>query len=357
MNSERLPRILSIDGLKAIGALLIFWWHSPLPNPPVDLGARICEFFFVAAGFLYYYSHYTHPVPCSFYAMAEYVRKKLIQIYPIHLVGFIAEGFRLTASQWLTADTAIKAGLHLSLLHAWSPNQNVYWAFNGVSWFVSSLIFCYFVGAIVMRLMSTPKKSAIFFVLFAGLRLLLDHMQINWPGQYFHIDLHVSPLPRSLEFFCGMAVASFTILIQKNCHSLRRPLFTLFEATSIFLTVYLVITHQQIWNRAEFVILFSLIIFVFSFDRGWISALLSTKPFRWFASIQLEFYMFHTFLIKYIQPKITWSYWDWFTEATLICLLATLLFVYLYRLLLKKPLSKLFDRASQACFRFFRQSC
>lgn len=357
MNKEHLqslPRISSIDGLKAIGALLIFWWHSPLPNPSADLGARICEFFFVAAGFLYYYSHYTRPIPCTFFAMAEYVRKKLVYIYPIHLIGFIAEGLRLTLTQWLTTDTAIKAVLHLSLLHSWSPSQNVYWAFNGVSWFVSSLIFCYFVGAIVMRLMSTPKKAIMFFITFMCLRLVLDYIQINCPGQYFTIDLHVSPIVRSLEFFCGMAVASFTISIRKNCRSMSRPLFTLLELSSIFLTIYLVVTHQQIRNRAEFVILFSLVIFVFSFDQGWISTLLSAKPFRWFASIQLEFYMFHTFLIKYIQPKITWSYWDWYTEATLICFIATLAFVYLYRLLLKKPLSRLFDNASQSLFKLLR---
>lgn len=354
---QRLPRIYSIDGLKVIGALIIFWWHAPLYKPSIDFGARMCEFFFVAAGFLYYYSHYTKPVPCTFSAMAEYVRKKLVHIYPIHLVGFIAEGLQMTSAQWLTADTAIRAGLHLSMLHAWSTNSNVFFGFNGVSWFLSALIFCYFIGAIVMRLMSSPRRSAFFFILFASLRLFLDHMLLTWPNQYFNLDLHISPMIRCLEFFCGMAVASFTIACRKNSSSTRPVLFTVFELVTLCLVVYMIYTHQEIWNRAEFVILFCLLVFVFSFDRGWISKFLSMKPFRWFASIQLEFYMFHTIVIRYIQPRSPWGRWDWFIETSLICFVTTLLFVCLYRLLLRKPLSRLFDLASQACFRFFRQSC
>jgi len=40
-------RIGSLSGLKVIALILLFCWHSSIPNPHVDIGARACEFFFV----------------------------------------------------------------------------------------------------------------------------------------------------------------------------------------------------------------------------------------------------------------------------------------------------------------------
>lgn len=49
-----MQRIGSLAGLKVIALLLLFWWHSPIPNPNVDIGARVCEFFFVVSGFWFH---------------------------------------------------------------------------------------------------------------------------------------------------------------------------------------------------------------------------------------------------------------------------------------------------------------
>ena len=37
----------SFGGIKVIAMLLLFWWHSSIPIPNVDLGARTCELLFV----------------------------------------------------------------------------------------------------------------------------------------------------------------------------------------------------------------------------------------------------------------------------------------------------------------------
>lgn len=81
-------KIQSIAGLKVIAIWLIFWWHSWLTNPPCDLGARCCEFFFVASGFLVFISHQNVSKPCTWKASADYVRKKLVSVWPIHFLAF-----------------------------------------------------------------------------------------------------------------------------------------------------------------------------------------------------------------------------------------------------------------------------
>ena len=44
----RNARIGSLMGLKVIAILLLFWWHSDIPNPVIDLDARTCVCFAVA---------------------------------------------------------------------------------------------------------------------------------------------------------------------------------------------------------------------------------------------------------------------------------------------------------------------
>lgn len=41
----------SFWGIKVIAMLLLFWWHSSIPIPNVDLGARTCELLFVTSVF------------------------------------------------------------------------------------------------------------------------------------------------------------------------------------------------------------------------------------------------------------------------------------------------------------------
>lgn len=41
----------SLGGIKVIAMLLLFWWHSSIPIPNVDLGARTCELLFVTSVF------------------------------------------------------------------------------------------------------------------------------------------------------------------------------------------------------------------------------------------------------------------------------------------------------------------
>lgn len=45
-------RIGSFVGLKAIALILVFMWHSKVPRPEMDIGARACEFLFLCSGFL-----------------------------------------------------------------------------------------------------------------------------------------------------------------------------------------------------------------------------------------------------------------------------------------------------------------
>ncbi len=143
-------RLRSLQGLKALAIILMFYWHCPINNSPVDLGARICEFFFVASGFTMAYSYLQGDKLATFKETLGYTKRKLFQIYPLYFVAFIlCIRPRYLA---LTIKSIVTILLNLTMLQAWSFDSEVSMSFNGTSWFVSCLMFCYLMTFIFFRI-------------------------------------------------------------------------------------------------------------------------------------------------------------------------------------------------------------
>lgn len=108
-----MQRIGSLSGLKVIALILLFWWHSPIPNPHVDIGARACEFFFVVSGFLVSYNYSNKMMPATWKESCLYVKKKLSRMWPLHFVAFLICLFLMPISDIFTKKTVFEALINL----------------------------------------------------------------------------------------------------------------------------------------------------------------------------------------------------------------------------------------------------
>lgn len=285
-------------GLKAIAMLLLFWWHSSFPSPNTDLGARTCEFLFVVSGFLVGYNYYYKGMDGTWDQSINYAKGKLIKFWPLHFVTFImALIFNvITIQGFLTYDNAISAVLNVLLLHAWGNTPDVYFSYNGASWFLSALIFCYFLAPLMLKAIKNIKVSSVLFFVIAFVRYALEFVNDYFPGAYWDLRMHTSPLVRSLEFFLGMLMVPVCMYLKEKYES-KKILVTLWEILALLLTVAIAITKNEVWPRSLFVFVSALLVFVYSFDAGLLSKFFSTKIFRLFGGIQFEFYIFHQIVI------------------------------------------------------------
>jgi peptidoglycan/LPS O-acetylase OafA/YrhL len=341
-------RIHSIAGLKAVSIWLIFWWHSWLTNPPCDLGARCCEFFFAASGFLVWISHKSKEKPCTWKASAAYVKTKLISIWPIHFLAFCLCLCIMPPAEILTLSTLLRGLINLLLFQSWIDIEQIFFSFNGPSWFLSSLLFCYFVTPVLLRFIRRRRKIWLIFPVVFLIRYAIEEIQFRYPNMYSDFNIHVSPVLRMMEFFLGMMAGSVwdylreKYALYKNRFNQAFPFigFSLLEVGLLFLTAYLFVVRQNGWGRAIFALWFCFIILVFAFDEGIISQIMALKPFTWFSSIQFEFYIFHIPIInlvaKYIEPH-------GFSGRALaaIAFVSTVVLSKLYRMVIKKPSEKL----------------
>lgn len=349
---NRKERLLSISGLKVIAMFLIFWWHSDLKKPPVDLGARACEFFFVAAGFLYYYAHQNHPVPCTVSGIFQYVKRKIASIWPIHFLCLLLTLLYIKSDQWFCKDGILMASLNLSLIHAFINNAAVYHSFNGVSWFCSAIVFCYIIAPFGARILRSSKKGLLVFTASFAARYMMEWVQTVKPGAFWNVNVHVFPPIRLLEFMMGMSCAA--LYLSLFAEKKKQPgilLCTGFEAGTLALTVVVIISKQYEWLRAMFLLPFCLLIFAFAFDSGLLSHLLSLKPVQFFASFQLEFFIIHQVMFRLIQRFYPTLY-AYPKREFVVCLVLTTGFSLLYRRYIHKPFSKLVNQALDHIYHF-----
>lgn len=337
-------QIQSIAGLKVIAVWLIFWWHSWLTNPPCDLGARCCEFFFVASGFFVFLSHQNTSGFCTWKASAEYIKKRLISIWPVHFLAFCLCLCSMPPADIFTKSTLIRGLINLTLIQSWSNAERTFFSFNGPSWFLSSLLFCYFLVPVLLRMIRRKRKILLLFPVVFLVRYAVEEIGFYYPNEYWIFSVHLSPVLRMMEFFLGMMTGAMWSNVcghcDKWCKKQNSALifggFTVMEAAALYLTGTVWITRQNYWGRAKFVLWICAIVFLFAFDMGFLSRLLAFKPVRWFASIQFEFFMFHIPVInlvsRYMEP---YGLSDKLLAASAFAIVVFL--SKMYRFFLKKP--------------------
>lgn len=355
--SRRNARIGSLMGLKVIAILLLFWWHSDIPNPVIDLGARTCEFFFVVSGFLvaYNYSSPSASLPSTWNESCIYVKSKLCGMWPLHFVAFLICLFLMPSSEIISLKTLLQAVMNLFLLQSWSLDSQTFFAFNGTSWFLSSILFCYFISPFLLMTISSKKRAIISLCVAVFIRLLIEKQQIMFGTDLTSWNLHVSPVVRSLEFYIGISLFPLSTWIKssfiKNT-KYSRSISSVLELLTLVIVIALVIIKNGAWMRGDYVLLFGLLIVVYSWDYRIFSTFLSTFIFRKIGSIEFEFFILHQVIIRiinldFVLLNLHWAY------RSIIAFIILLICCWIWKYYFKSPTTKwmeyIFRRLKQVC--------
>ncbi len=338
-------KVKSIVGVKAIIMFGLFWWHSWLDNPPFDLGARACEVLFVVSGFLVSYNHHGKSEDFSWKRSITYTKGKFIQMWPLHFISFL---IYILASQYPLFEDKIQwiiAVLNLSFLQAWFRNEAIFFSFNGASWFLSALLFCYFMTPLLQLLVKKIRNVAFFLPATVMVRLFFEYIQRRRP-EAFGYSVHVSPFIRVLEYFIGMMAGILFLEMLKICERKMEEkkgacfvLASVLEIVSVGGYMYAVL-YKGAWMRGTFALLACIPVMILAFDTGIISKIMGSKPFLWFGVIQFEFYILHQSVInltqKYVQPYVDNI---WLRAVIAFVMIGVL--AYLYKQFLSRPLSNI----------------
>lgn len=346
-------RIGSFVGLKAIALILVFMWHSKIPRPEMDIGARACEFLFLCSGFLVAWNGRRKGENiCSYKESLRIVMRKLSLFWPLHFITFLFVFFLATENPF-TKYNAVRGVLNLLLLQSWGRTRDLYFSFNGTTWFLSCLMFCYFLSPIIIRLSKSKRSSGICFAIAFAIRIAIEYLSISaqwWNGS---MPIHTHPVVRILEFSLGAFISAFVSSVPLKAEMKKRDrliFFSALEVLTLFIVCWSFKRSGGLWMRYEYIACLCVLLLVFAFDSGIVSRLLSTKPFVLFSLVQMEFYIIHhTVNLVWINHPILMP--ENIYLETFLCFVISYTLAILYKRFASEKLTSVMQTVFKNCMR------
>ena len=199
-----------------------------------------------------------------------------------------------------------------------------FFSFNPVSWFLSSLVFCYFVISLVLM-----RPRVLFPIAFAGslLSVILSalYIQQQSPPDTNLIAwlMYIFPPNRLFNVLCGMGVGYLFLKLQRSRTAGKVTIFwTIIEFVALglflerifykgitkiafgqFLPLFSSVSHSanQLFENyimCPFLIIGLLLVFVFR--AGFLSGLLERRPFIVLGKVSLALYMSHQLVFRFL---------------------------------------------------------
>jgi peptidoglycan/LPS O-acetylase OafA/YrhL len=299
----KVPALYPLTTFRFFAAAAIVIFHT-VAKQQSYLGSGV-SFFYVLSGFILVH---VHPVIPLSMATLRFWIARLARIWPLHFATFlfiflVPWGVPIQRHFWTAAF------LNIGLLQSWIPISRIDLAFNGVSWSLSVELFFYLLFPFLLPLVTrSPGKMLLLACLFR-LLLSLGGVLIGLPdGAHEHEPSYAAficfnPAVHLYKFVCGMALAMWWIRHRERFAPSTRHETLSVAATAILLpscffllraidarNSYLVL--DQITDIIS-TVLFGVMIFVFAYQRGAISKLLSHPSLVYLGEISFGIYMLH----------------------------------------------------------------
>jgi peptidoglycan/LPS O-acetylase OafA/YrhL len=178
--TETLHSFLALDGIRGAAALVIVFWHAePLFGFRPQSGYLAVDLFFALSGFVL-----AHAYDRKFEAgmgAAEFMRIRLIRLYPLYFLAFVVMMAALLGSlalgqhlKWTPEMLTVSGLLSLAFLPTPSGMGANDWIYplNGPAWSLGYEIFINLVFVLTWRFLSTRVLVGV--VLAAGIAVIVD---------------------------------------------------------------------------------------------------------------------------------------------------------------------------------------
>ena len=319
----------------------------------IDYGARMCEILFISSGFLVGYNYYKRRMPDTFNTSFKYVYKHLRTFYPLEVIN-VMYGVYKYKNKFGRSEVEIFI-LNILIMKTWSRHSRIVGCFSGVSWFLSALMFCYLLTPFLLGGIKNIKNSLILFVIVAFIRIEIEEFITKGSINILDIHFHRGPVIRCMEFFLGMlTIPSFFKLKKyfdkiKYNYCIKQLIFVIFTIIQLLLPILLyiiMVKYNSVLHRCYYVLIFCIFIFVFGYDYGYLSNLISMKYSKIIMSCQMEMYLIHFSLNNIIEKIMKYNKWKFPSNIEYVFIIKVIIIfiiAFIYKSLLKEKLALIMD--------------
>lgn len=320
MIKESKREINAFWSMKFLAFLLIFFHHTPTFNRFIRFPSLAVSFFIIISGYLNGITYFKKYNSFNFKLTFNFVKRKLQKIYPIHLIMFFVT-VPLTGVFSYTSITQLyywvkRAICNLTLTQSWINNQEYYFGFNGVTWYLSTYLFLIMITIpclILIKKISQKSYSNIILIsmtifLFITDMIYVYFVQSNKLNYEFY--LYILPVARVPEYLIGLIFGVISTRSKIIFCENKKIMWTLLEIIAaipistliIFSPVRLGYFDMYFNNKINlWIIPIIIILLVYKNERGYISKIINNKLFVHLGKLSLVLFLIHQPIVSYIS--------------------------------------------------------
>lgn len=317
MTEKKIP---SLQGVRAIAFLSIFLYHITVEGRWGPYGVSI---FLVLSGFLmsYHYGSKCERLPRGIVSRLRYAYQKIKKLYPLHIVMLVFAAFANYISfrnEVVWGKFGLKFLLNLLLIDDWFPRNDIFSQFNIVTWYLSAMVFLYFLFPILIRLAVkiSKKRLLLYAVLTYLVMVCVALLSYRFMGERSWWITYESPYFRVGDFWIGILVGlhwadkrndtsggvfNYRETLRLECCA------GLIEVGLMVLSVALIMYESenqvvdQFANDILFLPLSAFIVYVFASAKGFVSHLLEKGAMQWLGNLSPYAFLIHVPVINYVH--------------------------------------------------------
>lgn len=302
--------IETLQGCRFVFMVLIFFHHFTWNGTGAfDFGGECgVSFFFMLSGFVLSVA-YGDAVDGGTFGHRRFVVRQLTKFYPLHLLTLLAV-LLLDARVPDAAPTDwTKVFLCAALLQSWLPTNDINFACNGVSWFLSDMMFFYILFPFLHSwLAHAPRRRLL--LSFGAVAVAYSALCLAVSPDGVNSILYVLPPVRLIDFAIGVLLyrlyrsaygASFGAWLGRQ--GMARA--TLFEALALLSVILCYAVYVSLCPTLRCAALFwlflpPLILFFAVADRsgGALSAVLRSGLMQRLGGATLELFLIHGIVLR-----------------------------------------------------------
>ena len=198
--------IKSIEGLRVVFALMIFFHHFTKPGY-APFGACAVVAFFMMSGFVMTAGYHSKIEETSF-SYKSYIKKRISKIYPLHFLGIVLALSVFVVKELIEGELHYGKFLYaipsLFMVQSFIPCEKIFWGGNAVAWFLSDMFFFYLIFPFVCRtILKYNFRKTVIPVLSIVLVLYFITVLII-PSKLVHSLVYINPFFRMFDFVLGV---------------------------------------------------------------------------------------------------------------------------------------------------------
>lgn len=292
--------IYSLNSLRFLFIMLVVMSH--IIGKSFDFGGECgVAFFFILSGFVLSYA-YGSRVEDGTFRLGAFLKKQLSKFYPLHLLTFFL---------MLGLDSILgrfydwpKLLANAFLLQSWVPSDDFYFVANGLSWFLSDLLFFYIVFPLVFKWLNRSSLKAL---TIGGVMVLAFYvlLAVSIPTSLINPLLYASPITRLIDFCIGILVFRFWMSLRgKECQRFISGMSSASISVLEIMMFLMVVLSFYVYENSSlrfrcaslFWLVLPIVIYVFvATDKmsGVVIRGLHQPMMQWLGDISLEIYLIH----------------------------------------------------------------